>query len=111
MGDEVIRAVGLVLRQSLRPTDRAGRYGGDEFAVLCPGADLAEAHAIAQRVCDGSAALYSAKRAGRNRVASSHEDEEAPRAVPAAVAAAIAVRIGGAHPLAGRSTGDPPRGC
>ncbi len=49
-GDEVIRAVGLILRQSIRPTDFAGRYGGDEFGVVCPGARLEDALAIADRI-------------------------------------------------------------
>ncbi len=50
VGDEVLRGVGLALRQAIRPTDKAGRYGGDEFAVLCPGTDLKDAHAVAQRI-------------------------------------------------------------
>jgi diguanylate cyclase len=49
-GDEVIRAVGLILRQSIRPSDFAGRYGGDEFAVVCPQARLDDALAIAERI-------------------------------------------------------------
>lgn len=57
VGDEVIRAVGLILRQSIRSNDRAGRYGGDEFAVLCPLTEVAEAHAIAQRIRDRILAL------------------------------------------------------
>jgi len=50
VGDEVIRAVGAILLQHVRAHDAAGRYGGDEFAVLCPHAELAEAHAIAERI-------------------------------------------------------------
>ncbi len=49
-GDEVIRAVGLILRQAVRPTDFAGRYGGDEFGVVCPGAALEDSLAIADRI-------------------------------------------------------------
>lgn len=33
-GDEVIRSVGAALQGVLRPYDFAGRYGGDEFALL-----------------------------------------------------------------------------
>lgn len=52
VGDDVLRGVGLALRQAIRPTDKAGRYGGDEFAVLCPGADLMDAHAVGERIRD-----------------------------------------------------------
>lgn len=50
VGDEVIRAVGMAIRQGVRAADAAGRTGGDEFAVLCPNATLAEAQAVAQRM-------------------------------------------------------------
>ena len=36
-GDDVLRAVGNVLREHLRSGDAAARLGGDEFAVLFPG--------------------------------------------------------------------------
>lgn len=50
VGDEVISAVGLILRQCIRPSDKAGRYGGDEFAVLLPATRLEDARQVAQRV-------------------------------------------------------------
>ena len=36
-GDEVIRSIGTALQRILRPYDFAGRYGGDEFAVVLAG--------------------------------------------------------------------------
>ncbi|MDO5625889.1 MAG: diguanylate cyclase [Pseudomonadota bacterium] len=50
VGDAVISGAGFAIRQSLRAHDAAGRYGGDEFAVLCEGLGLDEAEQLAQRV-------------------------------------------------------------
>ena len=35
-GDEALRNIADLLRKTLRETDIAGRYGGEEFVVLCP---------------------------------------------------------------------------
>lgn len=51
VGDEVIRAVAHVVRGNVRATDCAGRYGGDEFAIILPGTATLDARAIAQRIC------------------------------------------------------------
>ena len=50
VGDEVLRAVGQLVRQSVRRTDVAARYGGEEFAVLLPDTDVEAAWAFAQRI-------------------------------------------------------------
>lgn len=49
-GDRAIRAVGTVLKQVVRDRDLAGRYGGDEFVLVLPGADEAGATVVAERV-------------------------------------------------------------
>nr|WP_255457778.1 GGDEF domain-containing protein [Rhodanobacter sp. K2T2] len=105
-GDKVLRSLVFSIRATLRDSDLIGRVGGEEFVVLSPGADLAGAMLLAERVrstvektplvIDGQslaltvsvgvavaaindrdgaallqradAALYEAKRAGRNRV-------------------------------------------
>jgi diguanylate cyclase len=46
-GDEVIRSVAVILRNSLRSQDVPGRYGGEEFAVLLSGADIGRAADVA----------------------------------------------------------------
>jgi diguanylate cyclase (GGDEF)-like protein len=107
-GDEVLREIGRVLRESSREIDEPARYGGEELAVVLPGTDLEGAFLLAERMrrqievleigsVDGSgrpvqvtasfgvaslpetadheqtlvagadAALYEAKRAGKNR--------------------------------------------
>jgi diguanylate cyclase (GGDEF)-like protein len=104
VGDQVLASVGATLRGTLRTRDFAGRNGGEEFAILLPDTEIADALEIAERIraaiaeisLHGSdvsvtasvgvavfphhasspdrlerladAALYLAKRQGRNRV-------------------------------------------
>jgi diguanylate cyclase (GGDEF)-like protein len=49
-GDEVLSAVGQVLRQTVRESDFAGRYGGEEFLVLLPATDERGARTMAERI-------------------------------------------------------------
>ncbi|MET0231305.1 MAG: GGDEF domain-containing protein [Rhodanobacteraceae bacterium] len=108
-GDEALRLVVALMQESLAEGQILSRIGGEEFAVLLPGADEAEAATTAERlrrhlehsaidvegrklrlkISAGVAtvgpdrrtlatllraadrALYAAKRAGRNRVATS----------------------------------------
>ncbi len=75
------------MRSELRAFDLIYRLGGEEFAILLPGADLAKTREVAERLriavagsstggvsvtmsFGADATLYEAKRAGRNRVGS-----------------------------------------
>jgi two-component system cell cycle response regulator len=49
-GTAVLRAVGEALRQQIRETDVAFRYGGDEFVVLLPHTGMADALAFSERL-------------------------------------------------------------
>ena len=49
-GDEVLKGVAEILRRSIRAYDLAGRYGGEEFMVVLPGADENEAMQAAERI-------------------------------------------------------------
>jgi diguanylate cyclase (GGDEF)-like protein len=49
VGDEVLRAVGRALRDSVRTYDTVARYGGDEFAVIAIDADEAAAAEVLAR--------------------------------------------------------------
>jgi diguanylate cyclase (GGDEF)-like protein len=50
MGDRVIKSLALFLKQRLRKTDYIGRYGGEEFAVVMPDTDLADAHGLLDEI-------------------------------------------------------------
>jgi diguanylate cyclase (GGDEF)-like protein len=109
-GDEVLAALGELLRGTLRGTDFAARVGGEEFLLLLPDSDEDGAVALAEKLRaaverisaprveqplsasfgvavyprdaqDGQEllraadrALYTAKRAGRNRVVVAERD-------------------------------------
>ena len=49
-GDDVLRAVAATLRKSLRTSDSAFRIGGDEFSLILPQTDSAQALALSKRV-------------------------------------------------------------
>lgn len=116
-GDAVLKAVAAVLSRSVRETDLAVRFGGEEFVLVLPGARLLNARRTAETIrqaiaeaeipaprgetisvtvsfgvaefptyatpeallAAADAALYQAKRAGKNRVATStvHDDGRA----------------------------------
>ncbi|MYW90513.1 GGDEF domain-containing protein [Amycolatopsis rubida] len=50
VGDAVLRVVAATLAAAVRREDIVGRYGGDEFMALLPGANRACAQAIAERI-------------------------------------------------------------
>jgi diguanylate cyclase (GGDEF)-like protein len=53
VGDRVLQAIADRIRANVRPGDVACRFGGEEFAVLLPGADLGAAATVGERLRTG----------------------------------------------------------
>lgn len=49
-GDEVILEVARIMKRMIRPTDFAGRWGGDKFVIILPGTTLPGALIVANRL-------------------------------------------------------------
>jgi diguanylate cyclase (GGDEF)-like protein len=49
-GDEALRQIGTVLRETLRRRDVAGRLGGDDFGVVLPRTRLADSALVVSRI-------------------------------------------------------------
>lgn len=65
-GDQVLRRIGAVFQRSVRSYDWVGRYGGEEFLLILPGASFFDAHGRAEelreavqalRILDGDASI------------------------------------------------------
>jgi len=49
-GDEVLKTVGKILRESCRKVDIVGRYGGDEFIIILPETNLKNTIKVANKL-------------------------------------------------------------
>jgi diguanylate cyclase (GGDEF)-like protein len=50
VGDQVLRELSKMLRESVRAYDIVARWGGEEFLLILPGADLEAARQLAERI-------------------------------------------------------------
>nr|WP_272881544.1 GGDEF domain-containing protein [Fundidesulfovibrio soli] len=49
-GDRVLAEVGALLRANVRDIDVPGRWGGEEFLIVCPETDAESALKVAERI-------------------------------------------------------------
>jgi len=59
-GDDVLRAVGAIIKGSIRTVDSTYRFGGDEFVVLLPETDIVGAFVVAEKIRSGTEDLGAA---------------------------------------------------
>ncbi|MES9862076.1 MAG: diguanylate cyclase [Candidatus Thiodiazotropha sp. LLP2] len=52
VGDQVLKYIVKQLEIRIRDADELGRWGGEEFLILCPETELSDALSLAQRLCD-----------------------------------------------------------
>ncbi len=50
VGDQVLRELASLMREHTRLTDCPGRWGGEEFLIICPDTDLEGAHRLAENL-------------------------------------------------------------
>ncbi|MEW6758218.1 MAG: diguanylate cyclase [Acidobacteriota bacterium] len=58
-GDQVLQVLANRIKGALREGDHMGRFGGDEFLLVLPGADLAAVESVARRVSSLSESFTS----------------------------------------------------
>ena len=51
-GDQVLRLISSLINTMARTSDIVGRYGGEEFLIVLPNADIEEARRVAERFCE-----------------------------------------------------------
>lgn len=50
VGDDVLIRLADIMKSGVRPTDYAGRWGGDEFVILLPDTDIDQSEEVADRM-------------------------------------------------------------
>jgi len=50
VGDTVLQTIACLLSEGVRKTDDVGRWGGEEFLIICPKTDLAQAMHVAENL-------------------------------------------------------------
>lgn len=53
VGDKVLKEMARIIKESIRGYDKVGRWGGEEFLVVCPACHQDEAIQVAKRIQSG----------------------------------------------------------
>ncbi len=64
VGDRVLKEIAQILQQHCRGSDTLGRWGGEEFLVICPEADCQSAQALGEKLRRAIAAKPLAEHIG-----------------------------------------------
>ncbi|MCU7795945.1 MAG: GGDEF domain-containing protein [Candidatus Thiodiazotropha sp. (ex Myrtea spinifera)] len=70
IGDEVIRQVGMTMRELLRQDDFPARYGGEEFTIVLPSTKIDDAVDIARTIHQAISKLVLVRRSTQERLPS-----------------------------------------
>jgi diguanylate cyclase (GGDEF)-like protein len=54
-GDNMLKEFATILKDNIRETDLFGRWGGEEFLIICPETDIADACNLAEKLRDAIA--------------------------------------------------------
>ena len=101
VGDAVLRDVAYAMRSELRAFDLIYRLGGEEFAILLPGADVEKTREIAERLRAAVARLEHRRRLGDHELRRGRDQRQ--RRAPCA-----AVRAGRRGAVRGEARGAEP---
>jgi diguanylate cyclase (GGDEF)-like protein len=57
VGDDLLKRLAELFRESVRQSDTVARLGGDEFGIILPACGMARAEALAERIRSGVESL------------------------------------------------------
>lgn len=111
-GDEALQITGQILLESLRPQDIAARFGGEEFAVILPGTEMAGGRRAAQRLLQAFRThdWPYRKVTVSIGIANSHPDDTAATLIARADEALYAAKSGGRDRACEAAVGPPASG-
>ena len=65
VGDSVLKEIASIIQSKTRSTDTVGRWGGEEFLIICPNSDLDETYNLAENL-RSTIETYHLEQVGKN---------------------------------------------